>query len=316
MKKIKNFIYLDEYKMYSISSQIFEGITEYLMSYKEATIEESTEQKAPIISSGRVVADILKSESGIQEKKYLHDYTYKIFEEELNESGKVLSISAENIDQQIEQIENAGFVKVTGKVVFNDMNMLKTTIENFNELGEALAYITNFENMEEVRNQFEKAAENTKDRNQKAKLKQRLKSLTNIEKLAKDQGLWQDQDLLKHLDFILNYGFQDQFAVQIPIGSYTFSAECKREDFREDEHLLVRKYSRLAEKEFVIVGTVSQSSNNPVDNQEVENELFEFQHLKEAIMFLIEKLTVVESSFVGRVTNEIIIDPIAIYREI
>ena len=152
MKKIKNFIYLDEYKMYSISSQIFEGITEYLMSYKEATIEESTEQKATIISSGRVVADILKSESGIQEKKFLHDYTYKLFEEELIKSDKILSISAENIDQQIEQIENADFVKVTGKVVFNDMNMLKTTIENFNELGEALAYITNFENMEEVRN--------------------------------------------------------------------------------------------------------------------------------------------------------------------
>lgn len=121
---------------------------------------------------------------------------------------------------------------------------------------------------------------------------------------------------MKHLGFILNYGFQDQFAVQIPIGSYTFSAECKRDDFREDEHLLVRKYSRYAEKEFVLFGSVSQSSNKAVDNQEIENEVIEFQHLKEAIMFLIEKLTVVESSFVGRVNDEIIIDPIAIYREI
>ena len=33
MQKIKSFIYLDEYKMYSISSQIFEGVTESLMSY-------------------------------------------------------------------------------------------------------------------------------------------------------------------------------------------------------------------------------------------------------------------------------------------
>ncbi len=63
MQTIKNFIYLDEYKMYSISSQIFEGITEYLMNYEESTKEESEEQKGPI-SSGRVVADILKSESG------------------------------------------------------------------------------------------------------------------------------------------------------------------------------------------------------------------------------------------------------------
>ena len=69
---IKNFIYLDEYKMYSISSQILEGITDYLVSYKEGTIEKSEEQKGTI-SSGRVVADLLKSESGTQEKKYLHD---------------------------------------------------------------------------------------------------------------------------------------------------------------------------------------------------------------------------------------------------
>lgn len=67
MQKIKSFIYLDEYKMYSISSQIFEGITESLMSYQGATTEKEEEQKGPI-ASGRVMADILKSESGTQEK--------------------------------------------------------------------------------------------------------------------------------------------------------------------------------------------------------------------------------------------------------
>jgi hypothetical protein len=30
MDNIKSFIYLDEYKMYSISSQLFEGLTEYI----------------------------------------------------------------------------------------------------------------------------------------------------------------------------------------------------------------------------------------------------------------------------------------------
>ena len=37
MQAIKSFIYLDEYKMYSISSQIFEGVTESLMSYTKLT---------------------------------------------------------------------------------------------------------------------------------------------------------------------------------------------------------------------------------------------------------------------------------------
>ena len=229
MQTIKSFIYLDEYKMYSISSQIFEGITESLTSFQGSTTEKEEEQKGPI-ASGQVMADIWKSESGTHEKKYLHDYSYTLFEEKLNKSDKILNLSAENIDEKIKQIDNASFVKVRGKVVFNDMQMIKSTIKDFNKIGKALAYITNFEKMEEVRNQFEKVVGNTKDRNEKARLKQRLKNTTNIEKLAKDQGLKQDDDFLEELSIVLDYGFQEQFIVQMPIGPYTFSADCKRDD--------------------------------------------------------------------------------------
>ena len=315
MQKIKNFIYLDEYKMYSVSSQIFEGITEYLIDHREDTKQENTTEEVPV-GKGRIMAKILKSEIGMQEKKFLYDYAYTLFEEYLRESKKIISVSAEDIDQKISQIDNAGFIEVRGKAIFNDMNILKSTIENFNKIGEAVAYVGNFEKMEEVRNQFEKAAENTKDRNQKAKLRHKLKNTINIEKLAKDQGLQQDSDFLKHLTFVLDYGFQDQFIVQMPIRQYTFSADCKRDDFREDEQLLVRKYSRFAEKEFVLVGTVAQSSGKPRDTEEVNSKDSEPQHLKKAIMALVEALWVVESEFSGKLENEIIIDPIAIYREI
>ena len=88
-----------------------------------------------------------------------------------------------------------------GKVQFNDMNILKSTIKDFNKLGEALTYIANFEKMEGVRQQFEKAAENTKDRNQKAKFRQQLKGLTSIKNLAKDQGLYQAPDFLENCNF-------------------------------------------------------------------------------------------------------------------
>ena len=113
--------------MYSISSQIFEGITEYLIDYRETTTEENETQKGPI-GSGRIMADILKSESGTQEKKYLHDYSYKLFEDYLKESGKILNLSAENIDEDIKEVDNVGFVKVRAKAVFNDVNTLKFTI--------------------------------------------------------------------------------------------------------------------------------------------------------------------------------------------
>ena len=103
--------------------------------------------------------------------------------------------------------------------------------------------------------------------------------------------------------------------MQMPIGPYTFSADCKRDDLRENEHLLIRKYSRLAEKEFVLVGTIAQSSSKSTDHEEGDED-YEFQHFKEAIMYFIEQLSAVESSFSGKLVNEIIIDPIALYREI
>ena len=315
MEKIKSFIYLDEYKMYSISAQMSGGITDYLMSHQKSTTEEAEEQKGPV-GSGQVVADILTSEAGTQEKRHLHDYNYTLFEEGLRKSNKVLDVSAANIDENIKQIDNAGFVKVRSKVVFNDMNLIKSTLENFNQIGEALAYVSNFEEMEEVRNQVEKAAENIKDRNQKAKLKQQLKNSTNIGKLAKDLGLQQDAKFLQHLVFVLDYGFQDQFIVQMPMGQCTFSADCKRDDFRENEHSLVRKYSRFSEKEFVLVGTVAQSSGEPIDYEEVNYEDAKPLHPKEAIMALVGAHSLIESQFSGKLENEIIIDPIAIYREI
>ena len=315
MNAVKDFIYLDEYKMYSISSQIFEGITEYLIDYQEDAKEEEEPHPIPT-GSGRIIADILKSESGTQEKKYLHDYSYTLFEDYLKEEDKILSFSAENIDEQIDQIDNAGFVKVRAKAIFNDMNILQSTIKNMNELGKALAYILNFTEIEKVRQQFEKAAEHTKDRNQKTKLRQQQKNMTNIRKLAKELGFNLDDDFINNLGSLLKYGFQDQFIVQMPIGQYVFSADCKRGDLREDEHLLVRKYSRIAEKEFVLVGTVAQSSNDFSDYAETGDEGPKPQHIKEAIMFFVEKLTVMESSFFGRLADEIIIDPIALYREI
>lgn len=315
MESIKNFIYLDEYKMYSLSSQIFEGITEYLIDYKSQTEEEHESQKGPV-GSGRIMADILKKGIEIQEKRYLHDYSYTIFEKYLCEQEKVLVVDKENMHKLEESIPNYSFVKVKGKAIFNDIHSIKSTLENFNKIGEAIAHVTNFKKIEEVKIQFEKQKKNTKDRNQKAKLQQKFKSLTNINKLAKEQGLHQDQKFLDYLSLLLSYGFQDQFEIQIAIKNMLFSSNLKRELLRENEALLIRKYSRITEKEFVIFGIVTQSSRDGGFELNKEDEDNEYENIKEALMNLVTHLTNMESTFSGRLSNEMIIDPIAVYREL
>ena len=321
MHAIKSFLYLDEYKMYSISSQLFGGLTEYLIDYQGTTDEEEETQRGPI-GSGRVMASILKSESKTEEKKYLHDYSYTLFERYLKDKNKVYSVSQDNILETIRCIEQVGFVEVRAKAVFNDMDAIRGVIGGFNDLGEALAYVINFEELKNVRQEMETLADSTSDRNRKAQLRQTLKSLTNVGNLAKSMGLRQDPDLLKKIVSLLQYGFQDQFEVRMPTGEYTFSANLKREHLREHEHLLIRKYSRFSERPFVLLGTIAQSPNKPVDSDD-ENEIDKEsvnendpQHLKEAIMGIVEALYKMESSFSGKVANEIIVDPIALYSEI
>ena len=156
------------------------------------------------------------------------------------------------------------------------------------------------------------------DRNQKARLEQKARSVSNIKVLAKEQGLHQDPKLLEYLVKILEYGFQDQFNLQINILQHVFTANLKRDCLRESEQLLVNKYSRIAEKEFTLFGMVTQSNfltqmKNEETNKNNDNDR---KSIKEALIILIEGLAGVETAFIGRLTNEIIIDPIAVYREL
>lgn len=317
MEKIRSFIYLDEYKMYSISSQIFEGITEYLIEHKKTSKEETESQKGPV-GSGRIMADIINLETGTQEKKYLHDYSYKVFEDHLTKSGRVADITIENIENIKSLSEEYSFVKIRGNAVFNDISSLLKTLNNFNKIGESLSYVTNFKVIEEARNQLSLASSHKKDRNGKAKQKSEFTSLTDIKKLAKESGLQHDQKFLDTLAYLLEYGFQDQFEIQMPIDSQIFSANLKRQCLREEENLLIRKYSRIAEKEFIIFGMITQNTGKgEVGNKdEGEGEEKEFKNIKEALMNMVGHLANLESTFTGRLSNEIIIDPIAVYREL
>ena len=315
MQGIKSFVYLDEYKMYSISSQIFGGLTEYLIDYQGTTKEEDESQRGPL-GSGRVMADILKSESRTEERKYLHDYSYTLFEQRLYDDNRVVNVSAQNFHEHFENINDTGFIAVSGKAIFNDMRMLKATMKRFNDLGEAITYVSNFEEIQNVREKLDESVASAGDRNTKAQLRQRLKTLNNIAELAKSKGLQQDSVFLEKLEFLLDYGFQDQFEVQIPLGGHIFSANLKREYLRDDEELLVKKYSRFSKKGFVLFGTIAQSATQDVDANEYSVDEPSPEHMKVVIMQMVEAIAGVEAGFSGKLENEFIIDPIALYREI
>ena len=308
---IKNFIYLDEEKMYSLSSQLFEGVTEYVLNESVAESEKSEDQKGPV-GSGKILGDILRQVDKHSEKKFLNDYSYTLFEEKLLEDNKVVNISC--AEDNLDSLSNGkSFIKITSRAIFNDINSIKNTLKNFNDIGKALAHITNFKEITAVKEQLEKAKANSKDRNQKSKLQGQVKSMTNINKLAKDSGLQQDQAYLDDLSLVLSYGFQDQLEVQMNLNDIIVSANLKRSCLRENEELVIRKYSRQTEVEFTLLGIITQCQRDEFEELEGKED---FDNIKEALMNLVSHLTNLESTFTGRLKNEIIVDPIALYTEL
>ncbi len=144
--------------------------------------------------------------------------------------------------------------------------------------------------------------------------------MNHVKDLAQSTGLRQDPEMLKNLGYLLDYGFQDQFEVQMQVGEYKFSAILKREYLRESEEMLVKKYSRFSQVPFVLFGTVAQyptESSSDLDSEATDlQDPSSIPHLKEAIMNLVGNLSDLESSFFGKLENEIVFDPIALYREI
>lgn len=308
---IRNFIYLDEEKMYSLSSQLFEGVTEYVLNESLYEEENSETQKGPV-GSGRILGDILKRSDRNSEKKFLNDYSYTLFEEKLLSDDKVIDISEGSVDFQA--LGNGrSFVKVKARAVFNDINSINLNIENFNKMGKALTHITNFQEITQMKEQLEKAQASTKDRNQRNKQKLQANSMVNLNKMAKEAGLQLDQGFLDDLAMVLAYGFQDQFEVQLECGESIFSANLNRTFLREEVELLIRKYSRKTEVDFTLFGIVTQCKGDEVEER---TEGADPENMKMALMNMVSHIGYLESTFTGRLDNEVIVDPIALYTEL
>ncbi len=304
--------------MYSISSQIFEGLTEYVINHSKNSNKDLESQEGPI-GSGRILADIISNESSVEERKFLHDYSYNLFEEKLFEDKKILQIESNTIVKSLSQFENYEFIKVKGRLLFSDIKLINETIDDFNKLGEALVYITNFPNLEQLKQQYDSTFIQSKNRNNKAFIKQSYKKLDDLSAIAKKLGMNMDQGFLDRLRFVLNYGYKDQLEVKVYLSTdsketYLFSAPLKRSYLKEDEHLIVSKFSRYSEKEFVIFGMITQSKGSLPALPIQENASPE--DIKQAISQLVLGILNMEKEFIGKIENEILIDPIAVYREI
>ncbi|NUB12041.1 hypothetical protein GAY28_04520 [Azospirillum brasilense] len=319
---VKSFLYLDEYKMYSVSSQIFEGLTDRVVRHSETDKIEQEEQRGPF-ASGRIMADIATARSGVTEHRFLHDYAYSLFEKRLSEMGSVVELRDHIGGDWRKVASEAGFVKVTGKTLFNDMAQVSKILSQFNDAGQAMTYVKNHETIMTAR-ELKKQLGKIKDRNKRAEIGEIINS-ADIESMAKNEGLNFDDGFLKNLQYLINFGFSNAFDVRVSLrsedGEITFSSLLNRKYFREPEWDIVWKHARVPQKEFTVFGVVTQVGQ-PQDfekEKDVENsgkQNGEPTSIKEATLNMMEFIVGLEQTFTAPFSNEVMIDPIAVYREI
>lgn len=230
-----------------------------------------------------------------------------LFEEELITQDKVYVI---NENSEKDCITEKSFIKISAKATFNDAKKINDLITELNDLTEAFAYITSgdFQGINP-----EQKSKTTSKGFQASKQNSSNPSYKNI---AKKNGLSLDDTYIKHLSRLITYGFQNQIEVQQKIDQSLYSSILKRECLRESKEILIKKYSRKTERNLVVFGIITQSSQgNNLDELKLEKNNH-YGNVKEVMMYLIENLANFEQSFSGKMLNETVIDPIAIYTEL
>jgi len=305
---IKNIIYLDEAKMYSMSSQIFEGVTEYVLKEVSSSLENSEDQKGPV-GSGKVLADVMRLAERAVEKRFLHDHSLSLFESRLVELDLVIQVPGASA---AEESINKSFVRIDAQANFMDAAKIVSMLGSFNEVGEAIGHVTRYSEFDGKRKEIEAKVRDLRDKAKIAALREEERKFTDTAENAKQHGLYQDPKFLKHLAMVMEFGFSGQLEVQQRVGERFFSSCLKRECLREADDLVIRKYSRMTERNLVVLGVVTQSKQVAGE----KNTAALPKNMKEAVTGLANQIGVIEESIFGKSPHEVVVDPIAVYVEL
>ena len=309
---MKNFIYLDQFKMYSLSSQLMEGVTEYILEEKKDITTDEVGQKGPV-ASGRIMAEIIEKTSANYEKKFLHDYAYLIFERRLEELGKYVNVDSSTMLLDMQgSIKHGQILRVKGRAKIVDFLEIHRSLRTMDSTSQALGIVSSNDERELLIAELAEIMSTPgAKRTDIQEINNKLKFLSDPKNYGQDENskLYQ-----KHLAQVIDHSFGDTLEFVMDFSEFKVSADMDRKCLRETEQSLVKKYSRFTEVEFVMLGVVTQIGelSEPQKTQEITEE----HSIRDAMTINLAALSAVENSWRRRGVNEVIIDPLAVYVEL
>lgn len=309
---MRSFIYLDEQKMYSLSSQLMEGVTDFVLRESRQARADTEEQKGPV-DSGKKMAGIIESTSSSFEKKFLHDYAYSIFETRLIDDGK-LEILDETAGFDKFDISQSGprLVKVKAKAKLIDAAATAKALESLVEMLQCLSILSVHDDREALVSELLTTSDTHKSR--KSQL------LGEIARLSKPQIPKEKaaHDLLHYENMakVLTYGYKSRLDIFMQLADCVVSADLKRSSLKDEEDFIVKTYSRVSDVDLVLVGILTRTrSKDSIDNTEssLQDSLSNSDNMNEVLLQSSQALHSLEKMFTKLDSNHVVLDPIAVY---
>lgn len=283
---IRNFIYVDNDKLQSLSSQIFEGVIQQTVTSRMENRSEQEQQKGPL-ASGRLLGDIFSLGTATTETKFLADHAVTLLEAKLLADDLIAEAPTGVLAE-----DSKSFVKFKSQVQFVDMPAVTKLLTNFNDLSLSLWRAIN----------------------ESMTYGDKILSDGEAKKRAGEAQMQVNEKVAKSAADVIDYGFGDLLELFMPLGNYMISAPMKREFLRETEQSLIHKYSRSPQVEFTVLGTVTRvfGDDHRVDIPNVADA----KDTSTAMRYLALHMETMERQFRSVGDREITIDPIAIYSEL
>lgn len=229
---LRDFIYIDNNRLYSLYSQLYEGVVESLVeSISYSSENQRTEKKL----EETIIDASVKTQNVI-----LYDHIYNSLEEKMYPN--LLIIDEKTIK---ENITPTSIIKVSGYVTIEDYEHLSFLMGNFNEIGLALANIQLFGKNGDI-NSTSKQSNNT------------------VEKYAKEKGLILDKKFTSSIVKILENIHGNSMELLIETGydnlDLGFRALLDHEYLRLSPNVLRNLYGYKPCMKWTMVGEVTDIS--------------------------------------------------------
>lgn len=238
-----------------------------------------------------MLADIFAKEKSSSELRFLEDHAYSLFEEHVLGEG----LADIHASDSAGETSNRSFVLVTGRLRINDFSSTTELLQNFNEIGEAFWRVTNMPGGI--------AGPNVKNL-----------SDNEVRRNAAQAGMQFDKKFMDSATKLLKFGYNGLIEASISLNQKNFSAPIKREFLRDNEEMILHKFSRYTQRDFSMLGVITQRGS-AIEESTIPD-VKDADGIKEAMRALTLHMRTLEQVFAAPSPNETMLDPIAIYTKL